>query len=296
MKLDILCNGQVLRRLSHNDQIFAEAPPVGEYTLRLTNDSPNTRLAIVSVDGINVISGKDAGYEGGGFVLRPWETLPIKGWMRSHQEVAAFTFQAVAGSYAAATGRGTKNTGVIGIAVFDEQPKPTFTVRYEPRVIRERIIEHHYPQFGGLPSFGGIPTFGGGHETTCSVTPRGRSVLRSAMKGIVGSESVVDASYSAERSSSYTPPGAAAAAAPAAEAAQEIGTGYGQALTQHTRSVEFVRSTPHPILVLQIRYATKETLRAWGVPVDAPAAAPAPNAFPAAPGFAQPPAGWTGAR
>ena len=38
-------------------------------------------------------------------------------------------------------------------------------------------------------------------------------------------------------------------------------------------------------------YAATETLRAWGVPVDA-VAPPAPSAFPASPGFAQAPAGW----
>ena len=273
MQLDIIATSSMkpLRRISHDNQLFAEAPPTGEYTLRLTNNSPSTRMAIVSVDGVNVIDGKDASYEGGGYVLRPWQSVNIKGWMRSHSEVAAFTFQPSEASYAAATGRGTKNAGVIGVAVFDEKPKWT----------------DMYQQFKG--SFGGgLATNGygsrprpagsrssGGTKGTPATSNGGISYSAATSNGGI--------SYSAEVKTSA---GLSAAAA-------DIGTGYGQALTQHTQTVAFEKATASPVEVLTIRYAVTEMLRSWGVPVDV-VVPPGPNAFPAQPGFVEPPPGWTG--
>jgi hypothetical protein len=290
MQLEILCCNHVLRRFIHNDQIYVEAPSEGDYTLRLTNNSPNQRLAVVSIDGINVISGKDAGYDGAGFVLRPWESLPIQGWLRSNEKAAAFTFKPNDASYAAGTGRGTKNTGVVGVAVFDEKPVP-FAFRPKTTLRRRTIIEEDVDPFGSLiermfrpaggqvqpwndqsgQAFYGIPST---LSSTFSSTNDGQQT-----KGI--------------RSASLK--GAPASAGIGGTLTESLGTGYGQEIAQHTRSVTFERATAYPILVLQVRYATTETLRAWGVPVDAtPVAAPTPNAFPAAAGFAQPPASWTG--
>ena len=294
MQLDILCNDQVLSRLSHGDQIYAEAPPVGDYTLRLTNDSPNTRLAVVSVDGVNVINGKDAGYDGAGFVLRPWESLPIKGWLRSNQEVAAFTFKPSEGSYAAETGRGTKNVGVIGVAVFDEKLRP---FAHRPRTEHHHHHHYHRSPFDTLIR-GLVDPLIPDDRFTCGLNEdeaeslsnlKGFGATRSA-KSVPRSRSTT-ASYSTEKSSAGIGGGPIDAEFTSAE---EIGTGYGRRLTQHTRTVTFERATSTPTFVLQVRYATRETLRAWGVPVDeaTAVAAAAPNPFPAAPGFAQPPAGW----
>lgn len=283
MQLEILCRDHVLRRISHDGQLYVEAPSEGDYTLRLTNNSPSQRLAVVSIDGINVISGKDAGYDGAGFVLRPWESLPIQGWLRSNEKAAAFTFKPSDASYAAGTGRGTKNTGVVGVAVFDEKPVP-FAFRPQPRRTRRTVIEEEIDpldvlyrtirsaveptRWNGDEPFYGIPST---LSSTLSADegPQAKGIRSASLKGSPTSAGI-------------------------GGSIESLGTGYGQEITQHTRSVTFERATAYPLLVLQVRYATTETLRAWGVPVDATVTAPAPNAFPAAAGFAQPPAGWTG--
>lgn len=76
----------------------------------------------------------------------------------------------------------------------------------------------------------------------------------------------------------------------------DLGTGYGQRVTQHTTTVEFERASAAPSFVLSVRYAVRAKLREWGVPVDETVSTTveSPNPFPAAPGFAQPPAGWVG--
>ena len=125
MQVEILQNGQVLRQYRHNDQVYIEAPPSGDYQIRLTNNFPGRRLVVMSVDGVNVIDGKTAGDQGTGYVLGAWQCATIKGWRRTDTEVASFKFKADGESYAAQTGRGTANTGVIGIAIYEEKPRPS---------------------------------------------------------------------------------------------------------------------------------------------------------------------------
>lgn len=120
MQVDIIQNGLPLRAIFHGGQAFRLVSATGDFQVRLRNDSNRRRLVILSVDGVNVIDGSTAGWEGGGYLLAPHQTLDVPGWLKSHAEVAKFTFASPEASYAVQTGRGTTNVGVIGAAVFDE--------------------------------------------------------------------------------------------------------------------------------------------------------------------------------
>lgn len=91
------------------------------YTLRLSNQTRGRVLVVLSVDGINVVTGEAADPSQSGYVLEPYASAEIEGWRKSMQEVAAFRFSTAADSYAARTGR-PFNLGVIGAAVFREAP------------------------------------------------------------------------------------------------------------------------------------------------------------------------------
>lgn len=121
MLVEVVQNNRVLSRYLHGGRIFVEAPPSGEYSIRISNPSSSRRLAVVSVDGRNVIDGEKAGFDGPGYVLRGFEVLEIPGWRRSDSQVAKFEFQPQDKSYVAAIGDGVSNTGVIGVAVFEER-------------------------------------------------------------------------------------------------------------------------------------------------------------------------------
>lgn len=102
-----------------------------EYQINLVNRSPDVsynnpasrKLAILSVDGVNVISGDTAGYQQSGYVLTPGQLGQIKGWRKNMNEIAKFYFTYPENSYASRTGR-PQNTGVIGLAVFNEKYVP----------------------------------------------------------------------------------------------------------------------------------------------------------------------------
>jgi hypothetical protein len=112
--------GQTLPSWSHRGQRWIEGTPGHGYALRLTNLSGARVLVVVSVDGVNVVSGQDARVEQAGYVLAPWQTTEVAGWRKSLQEVARFVFTDLHDSYAARTGR-ADNVGVIGVAAFGER-------------------------------------------------------------------------------------------------------------------------------------------------------------------------------
>lgn len=94
--------------------------PGHRYAVRLANLGGERVLVVLSVDGVNAVSGETAAPSQAGYVLDPWETADITGWRKSLDDVAAFVFTDLGDSYAARTGR-PDNVGVIGMAVFRER-------------------------------------------------------------------------------------------------------------------------------------------------------------------------------
>lgn len=88
-------------------------------------------LVVLSVDGVNAITGQTASPSQSGYVLEPWQSSEITGWRKSNAEVAQFVFTSSSDSYASRTGR-PANVGVIGIAVFNEARRPVYGVRPLP--------------------------------------------------------------------------------------------------------------------------------------------------------------------
>jgi hypothetical protein len=74
-------------------------------------------LAVISVDGVNVVSGETATTQQSGYVLSPWRLLDLAGWRKDLSRTAAFYFTPLPDSYAARTGR-PDHVGVIGVALF----------------------------------------------------------------------------------------------------------------------------------------------------------------------------------
>jgi len=104
---------------SHRGDRWVAGTPGNRYAIVLHNRSAGRVLAVLSVDGINAISGETAGWNQTGYVLDPGERAEIRGWRKSQERIAAFEFTALPDSYAARTGR-PENVGVIGVALFRE--------------------------------------------------------------------------------------------------------------------------------------------------------------------------------
>lgn len=123
--------GLPLQVFVHRGQRYVVGVPGEGYSLRLINRSAGRVLGVLSVDGINAITGETAAVGQSGYVLAPYETAEITGWRKSIEEVARFYFTRLPDSYAARTDR-PDNAGVIGVAAYAEYVLPPAAVVSPP--------------------------------------------------------------------------------------------------------------------------------------------------------------------
>ena len=127
-------NGRELPVYWHEGRAYVVGKPGNEYQINVKNRSGEDLLAIMSVDGVNILSGKTASTtQGGGYVFSAWESSSIRGWRKSMEETAAFYFTQLGDSYAARTGR-PDNVGVIGVALYQRarrEPEPLAQAPFE---------------------------------------------------------------------------------------------------------------------------------------------------------------------
>ena len=126
-------SGQTLPMYWHNGRWWVPGKPGARYAVTLANRTGARTLAVVSVDGVNVVSGESAAPDQTGYVLSRGQFAQITGWRKDMTRVEAFEFTALEQSYAARTGR-PDNVGVIGVAVFRERPRPSTP---PPAVLRQ---------------------------------------------------------------------------------------------------------------------------------------------------------------
>jgi hypothetical protein len=113
----------------HEGRAYVVGTPGNEYQVTVRNRRGEDLLAVVSVDGVNVLSGQTAASNQGGYIVAARDRLDIKGWRKSLGEVAGFYFTSLGDSYAGRTQR-PANVGVIGVALFrrarhDPVPEPS---------------------------------------------------------------------------------------------------------------------------------------------------------------------------
>jgi len=128
--------GQAARVWRHAGRMYVAGQPGERYSLRVTNNTGGRVLVVMSVDGVNIVTGETAGYQQRGYVFQPHESYDVSGWRKSDSQVAAFTFAPLNRSYAARTGR-PDDVGVIGLAVFRERVMvpvaPSISPQYRER-------------------------------------------------------------------------------------------------------------------------------------------------------------------
>ena len=113
--------GESLPVYRQHGRRYVVGRPGNEYAVRIRNCSGRRLLAVVSVDGVNAVTGESASPDQSGYVIEPGGYVNIQGWRKDLSRTAAFYFSDPADSYAARTGR-PNDLGVIGVALFQERP------------------------------------------------------------------------------------------------------------------------------------------------------------------------------
>lgn len=251
-------SGSALAQYASAGRRYSPGTPGAKYAIRLSNRSSERVLVVLSVDGVNAITGDTAGFGQVGYVLAPWQSADIAGWRKSDDRIAAFEFTSLGESYAARTGR-PANVGVIGAAVFREVPPPPPPPPPAPLAMPE------------------VP-----------VPPRVSPAPLSSQAG--APQTMLGAADAAK------PAAAAAESATRVEsertARAKLGTGHGAAEWSPITRTDFRRRTTQPEQLLEIHYDSQVNLIAAGI-MPRPVAV-LPQSFPdSRRGFVpDPPARW----
>ena len=133
----------------HAGLTFVEGRRGQPYALKLRNDSAQRILAVVSIDGLNVVDGQPCTPQSRGYVVPAYSSAEIEGWRTSLSEVHRFKFEAKAQSYAKDTTGEVQNCGVISVKYFNEKQQPSFLTETTRTVVEEH--HHHYPVYPTHP-------------------------------------------------------------------------------------------------------------------------------------------------
>jgi hypothetical protein len=113
--------GEALTVYRHHGRRYVAGQPGNEYAVRIRNCTDQRLLAVLSVDGVNVVTGETASPDQSGYVIEPGGYVTVQGWRKDMNRTAAFYFSDPEASYAVRTGR-PDDLGVIGVALFRERP------------------------------------------------------------------------------------------------------------------------------------------------------------------------------
>jgi hypothetical protein len=120
----ILVNGRKVREYERDGDrsLFVESKHNSEYEIHLQNHLGTKVLAVVSVDGLDVVSGMPASNDSPGYILKPHSSIKIRGFRKDDNTVGSFKFVTKKTSYASSKEKGG-NEGVISIRFFNERKK-----------------------------------------------------------------------------------------------------------------------------------------------------------------------------
>lgn len=159
-EVDILVDGKPVKQFFHKTNHFIEAKIGSSYSVRIKNNSYSRALAVVTVDGLNVISGLPQGNERGlGYIVSARDSLTIEGFRKNLQEVGSFEFCKKEESYCNEQGL-AGNNGVIGVRIYNEKPSNT--------VIYNNIIPFHKTPPLYVPPFDSYPYMSWSDNTSYS--------------------------------------------------------------------------------------------------------------------------------
>ena len=245
----------------HNGRYYVAGKPGNEYQVRIANRGQGEILSVVSVDGVNAVSGETANWNQTGYVLGGYQAFDVRGWRKSMDRIAAFFFTEHQNSYAARTGR-PHNVGVIGVAVYRKKYEPPVRIDPPPRPWPRPRHDSPFPQSSERDMSGAT---GAADAMAKSTTPGAPSAAAQESESrALGRDNIS---------------GGSTARAP--QRSGPLGTGHGRSEESQVTYTNFERATSAPSEVITLHYDTYENLLAQGVITQPPLyARPAPSPFP----------------
>ena len=298
IEVRVLVKDRPINEYLHEGETFVEGRGGSNYEIEIVNLTNERVEAVLAVDGLSVIDGKEAGAESTGYLLHAHERIRVPGWKLTDEQVAAFQFAGKKKSYAATTeGGSARNTGVIGVMAFKERRKAA------PFMIRASAAPTMFGAARGL----GLNSV----QTLNHVAPSGAAgdaagiynmAVGAATSSLEGqwADAVATASLSMDapqmKSASRRIQATTLENTRPEFVEQTLGTAFGEAQDFSTVEVEFDRGDLLAMSVLY--YDDAKGLRARGIDLDRrkqhPRLKQQPQAFPGLNKGCTPPKGWKG--
>ncbi len=247
--------GERLTPYRHDGKLYVAGMPGDRYAVELKGKRGGRVLTVLSVDGINVLTGQTAATLQSGYVIDGGQSYGISGWRKSMDDVAQFVFTALPNSYAARTGR-PGNVGVIGVAVYREKLVPAQPIALAP------------------------------FSAPLSLAKKSENDAQNSARD--SDNGPVAAGALAERRADQSE-SRAGLRAEAELKSMKLGTGHGEREYSPTRHTEFVRNSDSPDEIITLYYDSRVNLIARGIIPSPRLAEPAP--FPGGAGFVPDPRG-----
>lgn len=170
-EVHLLINGKPAREYYHEGKFYVEARKNTEYTIKVKNHGHKKIMAIISVDGIDVLKGRSAIDAESGYIINPYSSTEIKGYRINDDNVATFKFDDGKVSYSTQVEQKfdkkkiqevkegkrapSKNNGVIGVRIWEEKAPveiPDWELRSKPskRWFYNSNCVNNYPRIGGI--------------------------------------------------------------------------------------------------------------------------------------------------
>ena len=242
-QLKILVKGKPVQEYHKNDRTFVEGRPGSNFSLMLKNLTNRRILVHATVDGLSVMTGKEASRldNGRGYILHPYQEEAIPGWRLDDEAVARFFFAGDGDSYSEKTGKGL-DKGVVACAVWEE------------KVVEQPTVTYRTKGIGGYSK-------GGGRGCGQSIESESNYELSSARY------SVESSSYNGGQQTCSGSLGQQVNCAKPTRSVstQNLGTGFGDKTQHQVSKTTFTADTDEPAAIAVVYYDDYEGLRAQGI-------------------------------
>jgi hypothetical protein len=258
IELNVLVKNRTVTEYVHHNQTYIEGRAGSNYEIEIRNKTAQQVEAVISVDGLSIIDGAEAGSDSRGYLIAPMGLIRIPGWLIDPTSVAKFAFAGKDGSYASQINESVRNIGVIGTMVFAPIAPPVFNYNLQSS-----------PMASGIST--GASVWNLQPMTNSSVNPP-----------FIGASTIGASTNSSEQKTS------------GGNIAQALGTAFGHSAAFATQTVAFRRGAM--LALISMFYDNLKGLRARGVPIvrqPREHASRLPQAFPMLGGCKIPPS-WRG--
>lgn len=279
-RLDLLVDGMPLRQIRRGGRIYVEAPWDSDFDIRITCPAGARYLAVCSVDGLSIMTGKTASSLDDGYVIDNGN-LTIPGFRLNNSNVAHFHFGDKSKSYANLMDKPT-NIGVIGLKMFaDANRREYVPYAYES----SKVIDNAFPRKDVKSD----------ERPIVDSAPSADQVQSQTRDKLYDTNTLPLAAGASSQSANFIARGqerrpSGAGLAPS-RLDHDMGTEFGTRTAFATQEVEFNRG--RQVASFAIEYASHEKLVQAGI-LPGESLPTHPNPFPGDSSGCTPPPGWRG--